>query len=579
MSVRLELQYRKAKNTDLFEDAKRLGNIDLDSAQNYYPLLSEFFSMSDANFSQVTFDNENNLTRIIGETENPNVFLCELDGVEGQLNARSFIKFSPLLDPLHHITRDSRQIDLSYQLPSLNKESNVPRLNKTNNSSYVDNFFYYLSSNLSSNICFPHATKYYGSIMGLMKNFQYNIGPDLPYLYDSESFHKNKGILFSLQDEPSGMPERQSGMQKRIGIATDALITDMTITEVTNTTGEDTNPVIHEATAVSLDTIADPERTRNKKTISPSIPVKEQLESDSSSDCSSRESETEDDEDMEDNFDLPVESEEITDDDSNSLSSDCYSCVAKLHDFPTQLISLENLEGTLDAHLIKNVDTITDEELASISIQIVMILLTYDKAFSLTHNDLHTNNVMFVSTPKKFIYYKWKTQYYRVPTFGKIYKIIDFGRSIYSFKGKVFCSDSYATWGDAATLYNFGPYYDERKPEIKPNRSFDLCRLGCSMFEYLNLGGLEPPEATDESARAMILRWVLDDAGKNMLFKRNGIERYPEFKLYKMIARKVHHHCPEVVIENPAFFRFKTIKRNLPKKPFLINVDQVPVLA
>ena len=186
---------------------------------------------------------------------------------------------------------------------------------------------------------------------------------------------------------------------------------------------------------------------------------------------------------------------------------------------------------------------------------------------------------MFVSTPKKYIYYKRNSQYYRVPTFGKIYKIIDFGRSIYSFKGKQFCSDSYASWGDAATLYNFGPFHDEKKPEVKPNKSFDLCRLGCSMFEYLNIGGLEPPKETDTSARAMMLRWVLDDNGKNMLFKKNGIERYPEFKLYKMIARKVHNHSPIEAIEDKSFSDFKTIRKNIPKKPYLINLDNIPVLV
>ena len=32
---------------------------------------------------------------------------------------------------------------------------------------------------------------------------------------------------------------------------------------------------------------------------------------------------------------------------------------------------------------------------------------------------------------------------------------------------------------------------------------------------------------------------------KNILYKKNGDERYPDFKLYKMIARTVHNHTPE----------------------------------
>ena len=43
---------------------------------------------------------------------------------------------------------------------------------------------------------------------------------------------------------------------------------------------------------------------------------------------------------------------------------------------------------------------------------------------------------MYVKTDKSFINYKFNNVYYKIPTFGKLYKIIDFGRAIYSFKGK-----------------------------------------------------------------------------------------------------------------------------------------------
>ena len=55
-----------------------------------------------------------------------------------------------------------------------------------------------------------------------------------------------------------------------------------------------------------------------------------------------------------------------------------------------------------------------------------MNLLCYQKAFKMTHNDLHTNNIMFINTDKQFLYYNYNNLLYKVPTFGKIYKIIDF---------------------------------------------------------------------------------------------------------------------------------------------------------
>ena len=81
---------------------------------------------------------------------------------------------------------------------------------------------------------------------------------------------------------------------------------------------------------------------------------------------------------------------------------------------------------------------IKDDEWESIVLQILFTLITYQKVFHFTHNDLHTNNIVYVSTEKKYLYYKFNNSHYKVPTFGKIYKIIDFGRSIYKYKGKTF---------------------------------------------------------------------------------------------------------------------------------------------
>ena len=99
-----------------------------------------------------------------------------------------------------------------------------------------------------------------------------------------------------------------------------------------------------------------------------------------------------------------------------------------------------------------------------------MTLITYEKVFDFTHNDLHTNNIMYVKTDKKFLNYCYNGVYYRVPTFGKIYKIIDFGRAIYKFNGKQMCSDSFYPKGDAAGQFNFYVFKNEKKKEILPNK-------------------------------------------------------------------------------------------------------------
>ena len=76
--------------------------------------------------------------------------------------------------------------------------------------------------------------------------------------------------------------------------------------------------------------------------------------------------------------------------------------------------------------------------------------------------------------------------------------------------------------------------------------SFDLCRLGCSLFDYF-IDDLEDQDAVyiENEMAALICGWCLDDKKRNILYKKNGEERYPEFKLYKMIARSVSNYVPK----------------------------------
>ena len=201
------------------------------------------------------------------------------------------------------------------------------------------------------------------------------------------------------------------------------------------------------------------------------------------------------------------------------------------------MICLEKCDGTLD-ELFEN-EQIPESETLSALFQVIMTLITYQKVFHFTHNDLHTNNIMFKKTAKKYIYYKYNKILYRVPTFGRIFKIIDFGRSIYKFNGHLFCSDSFAPGGDAATQYNFDPFYDSNKPIIKPNYSFDLCRLGTSIFDFI----FDIDNMTNETdmtpLQKIIFTWCSDDAGKNILYKKNKEERYCNFKIYSSVELSI----------------------------------------
>jgi hypothetical protein len=234
---------------------------------------------------------------------------------------------------------------------------------------------------------------------------------------------------------------------------------------------------------------------------------------------------------------------------------------------------MECCENTFDELIMEN--ELTEEEWYSALMQIIMILLTYQKAYSFTHNDLHTNNVMYNSTDKKYIYYLYKKKYYKVPTFGRIFKIIDFGRSIYKCNGKLFCSDSFEQNGDAATQYNIEPYFNEKKPRLEPNYSFDICRLACSIFDYVIEDMDEIKDLTKcTPIQRLINEWCIDDKGIHLLYKTNGLDRYPDFKLYKMIARCVHNHTPNAQLDRPEFNNYIITNGEIPKD--IIDIDSIP---
>ena len=263
-------------------------------------------------------------------------------------------------------------------------------------------------------------------------------------------------------------------------------------------------------------------------------------------------------------------------DDDDDEYEDDETLWATIKNFPVSAIMLEKCDNTLDSLMMQEKE-MTENEWRSALMQIIMTLITYQKLFGFTHNDLHTNNVMYVYTQKEYIYYHYNKKYYRVPTYNRAFKIIDFGRAIYKYKSKIICSDSFSMNGDAATQYNCEPFFKDKKPRFEPNYSFDLCRLGCSIFDYFiddisNVAAI----CKKEPLSKLIVEWVTDDQNRNILYKANGEERYPDFKLYKMIARSVHNHTPHAQLSKPIFAEYEFPKKKVKSTHRILNIDKMP---
>ena len=463
------------------------------------------------------------------------------------LNKPVFIKYSPLLDPVRYMIGKYNVND--EQIRTLPKNGHgFSKLSAVHNASYADGFFSFLASRLLQTHGLTHAIDYYGSYLAVQKQFKMDITDDYDYLTDSDFFSQNSGKMFRItKQSASEFPSDNSRRNKdrlKISDADEVFMDDIIVIDAEPLNAICGSKLLEEVFA---------------KTV-------EEIEPDSS-DSDSGDSSDDDDDSGSDDGDSEDDDSEDDDESEDGESDDSENVYAYIDNFPVQMICLEKCNGTLDKLFEDNE---IDEEIgASALFQVVMTLIAYDKAFKFTHNDLHTNNIMYVNTDVEYLYYQFEGKRYKVPTYGKIFKLIDFGRSIYKFKGKLICSDSFDVGGDASTQYNFPPFYDKKKPRIDPNPSFDLCRLGCSIYDFV----IGDKKLTDELQRT-VHRWCLDDKGVSVLYKKNGEERYPDFKLYKMIARNVHNHTPKAQLDFPFFNQFLVTDECDGFE--VMDIDQVP---
>ena len=584
----VELNYQKRKNVDLFKSLEGSKTLFLSKTQNYIPIYKRFFSLNDTNWNSINLNNKWYISSIKeNHEENSNLFECKIKNINTQKTKDKdvFFKLAPLLDPYKYLIGkyDINNKDL-FKLPDINSdESSVnPKFVDPNNSAYVDGFFIYLSSSLNQTHNFLHGLDYYGSFLAIKNKYKLNVFDDLEYLTNSDFFNKNKNILFDINNYDHIFQD-ENKKKKPIKIeynssAKSNLSIKSFDEEIFEEIFENADLNAENLKELNNDELIDMSNSNILENNSKTATIK------SSSTCSSRtsytSSENSDDKESEEssnseNIEEDEENGEWEDADSDDYSDDIEEKIeATIPQFPVQVIGMEYCENTFD-DLILSDELKNENEWFSALMQIIMILITYQKTFAFTHNDLHTNNVMYNTTDKKYLYYCYKKKYYKVPTFGRLFKIIDFGRSIYKYNGKMFCSDSFQNGGDAATQYNTEPYFNDKKPRLEPNYSFDLCRLACSIFDYLvdDLDEVKDLSKCDPVKR-LIVEWCLDDKGINLLYKNNGADRYPDFKLYKMIARCVHKHTPQLQLERPEFKSFEYTKKDIPSE--VIDIDSFP---
>ena len=442
----------------------------------------------------------------------------------GRKKISCYCKISHLLDPV-------RTIQDFYEHPEKGLRRKSNKLNNPVNQAYVDTLANYLLGQLRQRKVSPHFCLFYGGFKGVANKYRYNITEE----YDS--YRKYKDFWNR---------RREGKFKLYIDCDDDTISSDDRPLFETPESSLRSTPFSYRTPSSSRSS-----SSSNKSHISlvsgarVTGVILDELKSVHSFESGSSEYS------------------------SDSEESEEYSVYAEFENYPTMLIFQEKMEGVLD-DLLESADG-NERRWTAWTFQIIAALCAAQGVLGFTHNDLHTNNIVWAETEESWLFYKSRDgTVFRVPTYGKIFRIIDFGRAIFRVGEKWFISDDYEEGGDADGQYNFGPLANPKEPIINPNPSFDLCRYAVSVIEALypempieNLEGAVLSKEDDWVVREtvsplwnLLWTWVVDDEGKNVLRDEDGTERFPDFDLYQQISQHVFSAKPQEQIHKKIFEEF-----------------------
>ena len=435
----------------------------------------------------------------------------------------AYCKVTHLIDP-------TRTLQNYYADPEKGVKRKALKIENPMNQAYVDGLANYLVGQLRERGISPHFCQSYGSYKGVASTYRYNITEDYPSYRNYKSFweRRRKGLfaLYTHEDVDLSTP-----------------ISSLRSTPLTCDSYESNKT--HETLDSSIGSCGDVE-----------------LESMDS---------------------FPSGTTNLTDSTSydSEYSEDETEVFAEFKDYPVLLIFQERMEGSMDNLLEDGVGVEAgtpewEERWTAWTFQVIAALCCLQGVLGFTHNDLHTNNILWSSTTEEYLCYAARDgTVWRVPTYGRVFRIIDFGRAIFRVGEQWYVSDDYSRGGDAAGQYSLTSF--------APNPSFDLCRLAVSLIDMVFP---EPPvevldgavlsreekrrgewvvHETESPLWNMLWSWMIDEDGYNVLRDEDGTERYPDFDLYRKISANVFGAKPQEQIRRGLFEKYRVPRESVGK--------------
>ncbi len=199
----MEINYRKNKNEELFQQMQDINLLGLENIQNYIPIYERFFNLNEKNYNSINLNNFYKLNSLSKKLDYSKFLGNIIDCCNNKIEKKIFFKYGPMVDPVKYMIGKFEEKHDIFKLPNFlnkNDEKIIKKYYDVNNSAYSDGFFSYLSSLLLNGYNFLNGIDYYGSFLGVKNNFFVEISEDIEYLDDSDFFHKHNNNLFKINE-------------------------------------------------------------------------------------------------------------------------------------------------------------------------------------------------------------------------------------------------------------------------------------------------------------------------------------------------------------------------------------------
>lgn len=510
MSKNIKIKRLSNKQQSILEKTLN-NNLKLHNFQLYNPILKHYFNFYNNNsYKYYTFDSKYNLYNLKDSLlpKNKDTYIKHIYSAKVKNNYTKKLEDRNVFIKVCSILETSQYIQHLY---NLNHNSGLPnyyhnqanrKINDSNNSAYIDGFSSFILGKLVETGACPSFPLYYGSFSGIMDKFKFDITEDYNSIKHMSWFKRYNNNKFDIEMESY---DNFSDIIKELLIS-------------------------GSSDDLEFDTLSD--------------------DSSVCSDSSDRSNRS----DRSNSSDTFTDIESCSDISINSLLDINKVKYCNFKNYPVHLTCMQSFDDTLDNLLDDGYD-MTNTEWKSILFQICFALAVAQKKYNFIHNDLHSSNIMFETTTQKFIYYKVNNKLFKIPTFNKLCKIIDFGRATFIIDKHVYFSDVFKRDGDAEGQYDY-PYNNYFKNcKIRPNPSFDLARLATTIYERFE---------DDSELIDLMEKWTTDDHGLVLLGECD------DFDLYRNIGTNVHSALPRKQLDNVIFKQFIIDNQTLKKEQIFV---------